>query len=184
MRKLILTLLFSFGLLSCASSQSLKSFISQEILNNKKQGTTSILFSLKSNSQKLLGVYNDPLLRHLGRLSKNFNQKEFDILLKESKKDTIIQYWTEKEQIEFGFDEFIKIYCSENSLELEKKYKGKTMFYQLSNPIYTNNGENAIFLLFKTKGHRKFEECSAIVMKKENENWVFFERLKSSSEFD
>ncbi len=184
MKNQFLTSIFCFCLFSCASSQVIESYLAQEIVNNKAKNIHTVLFPQKSKSKSLLNVFGDPVRKRFAILPKSYNENEFIVLIEDFKNDTITKYWSKKEQKQFKINELLPKNYNEKVNLLEKKNTNNIVFYELSNPIYINKEENAIFLLHKSKGVGKTIEHSVIVMKKENKLWVFVEKVNSIAAFD
>ena len=185
MKQLILIFVLSIALFTCSTKQGLKEYINKETFNNKEAGISTILFNRKPSSITSFSTYSAINYFNNKHFSKTFSQVDYDSLNKLSKKDTIAEYWTEKESKKFGFQEItfggygnhIKL------LDLEKKYNGKLIFYNLSNPLYLKSNKTIIFLVTKSKGLLSSLENAVVVMKKENGKWQFVEKVYSQVEY-
>ncbi len=182
MKKSLLIFLLTFGYYISAQSQIIKSYIKNDIAKNKQLDLICILNTTKGSPRELLRTYSNPVDKRIRQILKKqsaFNQQDSDRLIKETKNDTIARYWTNEDKNLFGFDEISDFKIgSEKSIEVYKKHQGYMILYTLSAPLFTDNGQYAIFLLIKNGvWPGSIIEQSTVIMKKENDSWIFVEKI-------
>ena len=187
MKKLILILCFvSFIFFSCSTNKYLNEYLKNETLKNSNEGVTSILNAGKPDIIYVLDIYAEVDIRTGEHTAKTFSQIDYDNLKALNTKVKNSEFWTVKQQKNLGFQEITTSEYKKNLkiIDLEKKYDGNLIIYSVSNPILLKNNKTTIFLVGKSKGHKKHLETAIIVIKKENGKLKFVEKVYSQSEFD
>lgn len=181
MKKLFFTFIFFVGFSINVKSQIIEPYIKNDIEVCRQFGVASILVAEKLSLQQLALTYDsshEKKIRLFYSRPSTFNQADADRFFCESGKDIIIKYWTEKDKIEFGFDEMVYGLNKKKLEDLYKKYDGLINIYAMSNTYFTNNEQNPVFLLSKSGVYPGLAtEYAVKVMKKENDIWVCTETI-------
>lgn len=178
MKKIVLLISSCLILSSCSSYEPINLYIKEEVKKNKDNKIVSILYSNKPSSNIIPDIYNEKNFKTKIHYSKTFNQLDYEFLKKKSKNDTIINFWTRKEQEKFGFDKLTDYSRTESNFESDVKH----VFYRISNPINLKKSKTTIFLISKSGGQRNNIETSVIISKKVKGKWEFVEKILSQSE--
>lgn len=182
MNKIIISLIISLLFISCSSNRCIEVFMKDEIAKNKEQKITSVLFSRKSSTLKVLEIYRGLKIgNRMSSQAKSFNQEDYDMLYTQYKNDTILEYWNKNESKRLNFERITKINeISKNPQFLnDSSAPSETYFYSLSKPIFINKN-HALFSLLVSKGVQSIIKDDVIIMKKEKGKWVFLEKVHNT----
>ncbi len=176
MKNQFLISIFCF-LFSCASGQTLESYVKQEISKNNKLGLECVLKSKKANTKLVLSIYNDLDIKTKVHRLKTFNQDDYLFLIECTKKDTLDNFWNEKDKSNFGFERMVDEKYMKNHNISENEINGKVIYYTLSNPVYLKNEKSIVFLVTKSLSLFQKIDTKIILMKKVKGKWKFFDEI-------
>lgn len=150
------------------------------MVENDKKQVISVLTDKKLETASILTMYIGRKRGNFNTQAKTFNQKKYNYLINKYKNDTLIEFWNKKECENFKFSSLLKMNEISNYRDSINKLNDKNIVYRysLSKPIFNN--KQAFFAIFKTSSLGNVIEDCVIIMKKENEKWIFIEKVNSS----
>lgn len=188
--KKIMFLVFSFFLLSCASShfksnEPINTFLELENVSSKK----NYILRMKESSSQILRIFNrgegdkhNVYPNKTDYTSKLFNEKHWRKLYSKYSPDTIKKYWKNDDFPEFRFVEGNRSQLFTNVFS--KKYpdlKDVENVIVLSEPIYYYKKRYVMFFYHIDNSLYSSKPQIVVVMKKEGNKWILVEKITDYS---